>query len=621
MKKTGEITSEMRRIPSLILSIDLNPFSPCHIIYLHRRDQNPFIGALETLVEIFFWFDLIFNFFTAQFDSDGDLITSRMEIAKIYVNGYFWIDFLSNLPIQGLWRLVRTLRLLRLPRVFIRWAFLGYSWKFLNILKLTITITTSGHLVACMFYMVARIENHASDNWTNVDGLYGDSEYRDCVSNKELDDSLECEEPTMQATRTHHYVSALYFAYATLTTVGYGDINAKTPGERSVALIALVLGSAVFAGVVGTMSQLMEGMDEIEEIKIIKLKQVQYFIKTNHFPTDIRVRIRKFFDLKVQQMRREFDILHELPHQLRNDCLSHIYSTQLELTPFLRDCDAVSRAAFCSALTPQVIGSKDYLVVQGQVMDRFYIVTTGLVEVINNRGMICRSIGVGCFFNEKCVFFENEPSAVSYRSKGDVEVLTIHRDDLLHILDSYPIFTSEFVFACKKREELKQEKMDGASKYTVFKNKNSEIMFRPATPPPGVDWNSDDLSREKPPTFSEIYLSNDGSKGNQQNAANTTLENIDEKTEKNENEKLIIRAAMNGPPVSTRKHEEELLTKMQSQMTTLTTMQEESRARLASLEDLIGNISATLDSSMSKQAARQDSGDKVSNASETAEGE
>jgi len=53
------------------------------------------------------------------------------------------------------------------------------------------------------------------------------------------------------------------------------DIKASTSGERTVALVALVLGSAVFAGVVGTMSQLMEGIDEIEQLKLTKLKQMQ----------------------------------------------------------------------------------------------------------------------------------------------------------------------------------------------------------------------------------------------------------------------------------------------------------------------------------------------------------
>ena len=64
------------------------------------------------------------------------------------------------------------------------------------------------------------------------------------------------------------YISSLYFSYATLTTVGFGDINATTTYERGVALIALSIGSAIFAGIVGTMSTLVDTMDELEEMKV-----------------------------------------------------------------------------------------------------------------------------------------------------------------------------------------------------------------------------------------------------------------------------------------------------------------------------------------------------------------
>ena len=68
------------------------------------------------------------------------------------------------------------------------------------------------------------------------------------------------------ATLGSMYISSLYFSYATLTTVGYGDINATTTLERGAALIALSIGSAIFAGIVGTMSTLVDSMDELEEV-------------------------------------------------------------------------------------------------------------------------------------------------------------------------------------------------------------------------------------------------------------------------------------------------------------------------------------------------------------------
>ena len=64
----------------------------------------------------------------------------------------------------------------------------------------------------------------------------------------------------------------------------------------------------------------------------------------------------------------------------------------------------------------------------------------------------------------------------------------------------------QFVSSCKKREEHKLDKMDGASKFTSFK-KDSEIMFRPVTPPPGLVWMNDDMQKRegKKQAFEELY--------------------------------------------------------------------------------------------------------------------
>ena len=223
----------------------------------------------------------------------------------------------------------------------LRWAYLGYSSRVLNIFKLTLVITTSGHFVACAFYMIARVERHSDDNWTHRDGLYNQGEdYLGCmVEEGAVEAVCEVQHTRYVTNESHyvHYVSALYFAYTTLTTVGYGDINATTMGERIIALGALIIGSAVFAGVVGTMTQMMESMDEIEASKLKKIKQLQYFIKSHHFPDAIRLRLRRFYDLHFQQFKKELGMLRELPPSLRNECYAHIYSEEIKAVPFLKN--------------------------------------------------------------------------------------------------------------------------------------------------------------------------------------------------------------------------------------------------------------------------------------------
>ena len=42
------------------------------------------------------------------------------------------------------------------------------------------------------------------------------------------------------------YISSFYWAYSTVTTVGYGDVHALTVLERLFCVVAMVIGGFIF---------------------------------------------------------------------------------------------------------------------------------------------------------------------------------------------------------------------------------------------------------------------------------------------------------------------------------------------------------------------------------------
>ena len=54
------------------------------------------------------------------------------------------------------------------------------------------------------------------------------------------------------------YVTSLYYAVTTLTTVGYGDISATNPREMVFATIAMVLGAVLYAVIMGSVVSVVE---------------------------------------------------------------------------------------------------------------------------------------------------------------------------------------------------------------------------------------------------------------------------------------------------------------------------------------------------------------------------
>lgn len=73
------------------------------------------------------------------------------------------------------------------------------------------------------------------------------------------------------------YVASLYWAFTTMTTVGYGDITPQNDAERVYAIICMIVGATVFGYIIGSIAALA-GMDSgADSLTKRKLALVQDF--------------------------------------------------------------------------------------------------------------------------------------------------------------------------------------------------------------------------------------------------------------------------------------------------------------------------------------------------------
>lgn len=132
-------------------------------------------------------------------------------------------------------RILRLLRVLRLHRIFIRLEE-NIASETLNIIikfiKLIILITFIAHWIACFFFMVGDNELPNPDSWLVVAGI----DHAD-VNTK--------------------YIFSLYWAFTTMTTVGYGDIHPNTPKERALTLFTMLVSCVVYAYTIGSIGSLV----------------------------------------------------------------------------------------------------------------------------------------------------------------------------------------------------------------------------------------------------------------------------------------------------------------------------------------------------------------------------
>jgi hypothetical protein len=68
---------------------------------------------------------------------------------------------------------------------------------------LLFTTLILSHIIACLWYFLAKIEGFGPDTWVVRRGIMDESNFM-------------------------KYLNAMYWTYATISTVGYGDIAAET---------------------------------------------------------------------------------------------------------------------------------------------------------------------------------------------------------------------------------------------------------------------------------------------------------------------------------------------------------------------------------------------------------
>ena len=219
------------------------------------------------MLNFIFYVDLIANFITAYENEDKNVEFRLKKIALNYVQSWFFLDLIACVPINLIIDLVKPtlaedgegndqsmklLRLARLPRLYrlvrlirlIRLLKMGDSFKKLfnslhinqGIAKLVgviFIILFLNHFVACLWYWLAEFLQP-------TDGQE-DNDY--WVVRQELEDDTD----------GMKYVVAIYWAFQTLTTVGYGDISATRDYERLIALIWIILGCGFYSYTIGNL--------------------------------------------------------------------------------------------------------------------------------------------------------------------------------------------------------------------------------------------------------------------------------------------------------------------------------------------------------------------------------
>ena len=455
---------------AVILSV-MAFYIPYRVCFFWEDDNDQEEGSIlifESVIDLIFLFDIILNFITTYRDRSSDtLVTNPKQIVLHYLRGYFFIDLIATIPfgyiltstsfavanklgklgrLPKLIKFVRAARLLKLLRVYRLYDFIvqleveynihhGYS-RMIKIVTLILLVT---HMVGCFWFLIG-----ISGGGADVDSLKQGWVYRYHLHTE---------------ARWKQYISAMYWAFSTLTTVGYGDISARTPQEQTFSMVMMLVGVTWYAFIVSSMSAIMSSFDAKNKAVREKMLCVNDFIRTTKLPGELAKQVRSFFEFKAKSkhayVSTNYDVdelLNELGSGLRADILMHLERPLIEKIPFLQDKVPQFVADILSMFSPMVFNEGDFIIKEGTQADEMYFLVKGTAGVFYG-SQLAAVFNSGEYFGEiGCIMGGIRRASVKALTVTELQALS--RRNLNILLVEYPAVADELKQVARNRASV-----------------------------------------------------------------------------------------------------------------------------------------------------------------------
>ncbi|GFU17415.1 potassium voltage-gated channel subfamily H member 6 [Nephila pilipes] len=403
------------------------------------------IVVIDLLVDVMFIIDIIINFRTTYVNSNDEVISHPGKIAVHYLRGWFIIDVVAAIPFDllflgsetdetttliGLLKTARLLRLVRVARKIDRYSEYGAA----VLLLLVAAFALIAHWLACIWYAIGNAERPFLVNkigW--LDALARDTEQH--YNNSHGGPSIKSK-----------YVTALYFTFTSLTSVGFGNVAPNTNMEKVFAIIVMLVGSLMYASIFGNVSAIIQRLYSGTARYHTQLLRVKEFIRFHQIPNPLRQRLEEYFQ-HAWTYTNGIDmnmVLKGFPDCLQADICLHLNRNLLNNCSAFKGASPGCLRALSLKFKTTHAPPGDTLVHRGDVLTALYFLSRGSIEILKDDVMMA-ILGKDDIFGENpCSYSTVGKSSCNVRALTYCDLHKINREDLLDVLDMYPEFWESF---------------------------------------------------------------------------------------------------------------------------------------------------------------------------------
>lgn len=239
------------------------------------------------------------------------------------------------------------------------------------------------------------------------------------------------------------YVQAVYWAVATMTTIGYGDVtpDLQQPVELVYTMFIMVLGAAAFGFIIGNIATIMANLDFARNQHLDRMQRINSFLHHHEIPETLRGRMHDYFGYLWQTRRgfNESDILSELPAPIRNEVEYHLRSDIVGKVPLFKGAQEPMVRALVARLTPRVAIPDELIVRRGEIGESMFFIANGTVDVLGTDGQTVATLTDGSFFGEISLL-ERGPRTANVRAASYCDLYTLEKSALDDVAAEFPEF-------------------------------------------------------------------------------------------------------------------------------------------------------------------------------------
>ena len=195
----------------------------------------------------------------------------------------------------------------------------------------------------------------------------------------------DCPFSSDESDTTTNYITCVYWALATIGTVGYGDIYPKHNSEKIFTISVMLFGSIVYASIFGNINALLQSFDKAKSRYTDRIASINEFCAINQIDANRKFRLMERVEA-MWAIRKGIDIadiLDGLPSFVKTDLLMFMYEDLFKQVPFFRRCGRDFLEQVVKRLEVQVYMRGDVLLRQGDIGDRMWFVQKGELVVLD----------------------------------------------------------------------------------------------------------------------------------------------------------------------------------------------------------------------------------------------